>query len=100
MSVDFIEKLKTIRRYCWIIYDLGAGAVVGGVKIFWRGLASGYICDVSSSNNLADWTYEVMDWDISGAAGVWKEQQFIPVQKRYIKIEIDPYLSLIHISEP
>ncbi|HYN44893.1 MAG TPA: discoidin domain-containing protein [Candidatus Limnocylindrales bacterium] len=75
----------------WIIYDLGAGAVVGGLKIFWRGLASGYICDVSSSNNLTDWIYEVMDWDISGAAGVWKEQQFIPVQKRYIKIEIDPY---------
>lgn len=75
----------------WIIYDLGAGAVVGGVKIFWRGLASGYIVDVSSSNNLIDWTYEIMDWDISGAAGVWKEQQFIPVTKRYIKIEIDPY---------
>jgi len=77
----------------WIIYDLGTGAVVGGLKIFWRGLASGYICDISSSNNLSDWTYEVMDWDISGAGGVWKEQQFIPVQKRYIKIEIDPYNS-------
>jgi len=75
----------------WIVYDLGAGAVVGGVKLFWQGLAPGYICYVLTSNDLSNWDYEYMDWIISGSPGVWKEVQFVPVSKRYIKIRIYPF---------
>ena len=75
----------------WIIYDLGTTARVGGVQLFWRGLSSGYNCDIYTSNDLSYWELEYEDWNISGAVGVWKEIQFLPVFKRYIKIMIYPY---------
>jgi hypothetical protein len=76
----------------WIIYDLGAGAKIGGTKINWRGLDSGFKCDVETSDDLSSWTTEIDDWDISGAAG-WFTQEFPVVTKRYVKIMMWPYNS-------
>lgn len=76
----------------WIIYDFGAGARIGAAKIYWRGLDSGFLCDVETSDDLSNWTTEIDDWDISGAAG-WYIQEFIVVTKRYVKIMFWPYNS-------
>jgi hypothetical protein len=32
---------------------LGAGARIGGAKIYWRGLDSGFKCDVETSDDLS-----------------------------------------------
>jgi hypothetical protein len=72
----------------WIIYDLGTTTHVGGVKFYWQGLSTNYTIDIYGSDNLTDWTLEYEDWDISGAAPMWKELEFIPIFKRYIKLMI------------
>jgi hypothetical protein len=76
----------------WIIYDLGAGARIGGAKIYWRGLDSGFKCDVETSDDLSSWTTEIDDWDVSGVAG-WFTQEFPVVTKRYVRIMMWPYNS-------
>jgi len=48
----------------WINYDLGGGAKIGGAKIYWRGLDSGFKCDVETNDDLSSWTTEIDDWNI------------------------------------
>ncbi|MDO8726538.1 MAG: discoidin domain-containing protein [Candidatus Methanoperedens sp.] len=74
----------------WIIYDLGTTARVGGSRIYWKGSSLGYTVDIYGSNDLSNWVLEYEDWEVSGAAPMWKEIEFIPIFKRYIKLMIYP----------
>lgn len=77
----------------WIIFDLGAGAKVGGAQIFWRGLDSGFDCDVETSNDLSYWELQYENWDVSTGAGTWREVVFPVVTARYIRLMFWPYNS-------
>jgi hypothetical protein len=77
----------------WIIFDLGAGAKVCGAQIFWRGLDSGFDCDVETSNDLSYWELQYENWDVSTGAGTWREVVFPVVTARYIRLMFWPYNS-------
>lgn len=77
----------------WIVYDFGSSIPVGGVKIYFGGLGSGWSVSVYISDNLADFGAKVIDgWGISGAAN-WYSQGFVPKTGRYMKVTIDPNTS-------
>ncbi len=85
------EWRHTINELHYIIFDLGSSIPVGGVRVYFKGTGSGWSCNVYASDSATVWGSAIVSgWDISGAAG-WKINSFVPVTKRYVKIEIDPY---------